>query len=109
MQCPACGYSTDKSPRSNNQNRYYWGIVLKRISEHTGFTIDETHEVLKAKFLRAWKSLDTKKGYIEVEYAKSTRDLNTKEFEDYMTQIREWASIDIGVWVPEPNEDEPTV
>lgn len=102
--CPRCGYIEDKKQRSGNQNRYYWGIVLKILSEHTGFTIDEIHEVLKVKFLRAWKSLDTKNGYIEAEYIQSTADLGTGEFEDYLTKIREWASIELSCWVPEPNE-----
>ena len=36
--------------RSNPQNRYYHGCVLKYLSETTGFTVTEMHEVLKAKF-----------------------------------------------------------
>ncbi len=106
MNCPRCGYSTEKKQRSNPQNKYYWGCVLPRISEHTGFTINEAHEVLKAKFLPGWKTLKTRKGeYIEAPYVRSTTELDTKSFEDYMTQVREFASITLGVWIPEPNQE----
>lgn len=105
MLCPQCGYSNDKKHRSNRQNAYYWSCVLPRISEHTGFTINEAHEVLKAMFLKGWKTLKTRKNdYVEAEYIRSTTELDTKSFEDYMTKVREWASIDIGCWIPEPNE-----
>jgi dihydroorotate dehydrogenase len=106
MNCPVCGYSTDKKQRSNNQNRYYHGVVVKTLSEHTGFTSDEMHEVLKHKFLKTYLHVVNKKGSVEeVQISKSTKDLNTKEFEDYMTKVREWASIELGCWIPEPNEE----
>lgn len=106
MICKLCGWSSDKKQRSNPQNKYYWGVVLPRISEHTGFTIEEAHEVLKSKFLKGWKNVDTAKGYVELEYVRSTTDLNTSEFEAYMTKVREFCSIELNVWVPEPNEPE---
>ena len=104
MQCPQCGYSSDKKQRSNNQNRYYRGVVIARLSEHTGFTPEEMHEVLKWKFLRGWKTLNTKQGFKEAEYTRSTAELDTKEFEAYMTKVREFASIELSCWIPEPNE-----
>ncbi len=56
-------------------------------------------------FLKGWKTLKTRKGeYKEAEYARSTTELDTKSFEEYMTQVREWASIEISCWIPEPNE-----
>ena len=38
--------------RSNQENRYYWGVVIKLISEHTGYTADESHDAMRIKFLR---------------------------------------------------------
>lgn len=106
MACKRCGYSPDKKNRSNSQNRYYWGCVLPLVSDHTGFTIEEAHEVLKYKFLKGWKNIkNPKKEYIEVEYVRSTTSLDTKSFEEYMTKVREFASADMGLYIPEPNED----
>lgn len=105
MICKLCGWSSDKKQRSNSQNKYYWSVVLERLSNHTGYTTNEIHEILKNRFLKGWKTLKNRKNeYIEAEYARSTTDLNTKEFEDYMTKVREFASIVMGCWIPEPNE-----
>ena len=105
MNCPICGYSTNKKQRSNNQNRYYWGVVIDLLSEHTGFNREEMHEVLKHKFLRRTLWIPKKDGIQEqsiITY--STTDLTTKQFEDYLSEIRIWSSQDLGLFLPEPNE-----
>ncbi len=95
-----------KFSRSDNQNRYYFGVVVKTLADHTGFTKDEMHEVLKHKFLRYWATISGPEDYIEqVEFTKSTTDLNTAEMEQYLENIREWASIQLGCYIPEPGED----
>ena len=44
-------FSTDKPSRSLNQNNYYWGVVIEKLSEKLGYTKDEMHDILKFKFL----------------------------------------------------------
>jgi len=34
--------------RSKNQNDYYFGVVVEILAEHTGYSREEMHEVLKA-------------------------------------------------------------
>ena len=41
----------EKKSRSIQQNRYYWAVICKLISEHTGYTTDETHQILAEMFL----------------------------------------------------------
>lgn len=89
-----------KRHRSNPQNRYMWGVVIKLISDHTGFTPTETHEVLKAKFLKTHVKFNDR----EYEVIRSTTSLNTLQFELYLAQIREWASLDLSLSIPDPNE-----
>ena len=36
---------------------------------------------------------------------RSTTDLDTSEFEYYMKEIRQFASSELGIIIPEPNED----
>lgn len=94
-----------KKDRSSNQNRYYWGVIIDLLSEHTGFNRDEMHEVLKHKFLRRTLWVPKKDGVKEqsiITY--STTDLTTKQFEEFLAAIRMWASQDLGVCIPEPNE-----
>lgn len=105
-KCSQCGYSSDKKQRSGNQNRYYFGVMVDLISEYTGFTRNELHEVLKHKFLRKTLWIPKKDGVKEqsiITY--STTDLTTKQFEDYLSEIRQWASSDLGLFLPEPNEE----
>ncbi len=103
-RCKTCGRPFAKG-RSGCQNRYYWGVVIDLLSEHTGFDREEMHEVLKHKFLRKTVWIH-KKGGIEEQsiITKSTTGLTTKQFEEYLSGIRQWASADLGVFLPEPNE-----
>lgn len=95
---------TLKKGRSNQQNRYMWGVVYERISEDTGYTKDEVHAIMGQMFLRNWIVIEGKNGPKEVEFVRSTTSLTTAEMEKYLSQIREWASIERGLWIPEPNE-----
>jgi hypothetical protein len=75
--------------RSNNQNAYYWGVVIKLLQEPTGYLgpdgADELHEILKSKFL----TVHTRYG----DRVKDTSGLNTAEFEEYLDNIRNWAAV----------------
>jgi hypothetical protein len=104
--CPRCGYSTDKKIRSNNQNKYYWGVIIPKLSELTGYTKDEIHEILKFKFLSSSLKIWNKSGEFDsYGILKSTTDLDTKEFETFLSEVREWASIRLNCFIPEPNEE----
>lgn len=105
MNCPQCGYSTDKKNRSNQQNRYYFGVCVYLLSEHLGYSREEVHEILKHKFLRQTLWISKKGGVQEMSIiTKSTTELTTKQFEEYLSEIRMWASAELGVCLPEPNE-----
>ena len=84
------------SQRSDQQNRYYHGVVIKLLAEHTGYTTDEMHENLKRLFL----STKDEHGLIRIG---STATLKTLEFKDYLDRIIRWAAIDLGVPIPEPD------
>ena len=80
-------------------------MVIDLLSEEIGHTPEEMHEILKAKFLSHKVYIKHKDGIVEeVTYVKSSADLTTKEFEEYLTKIRVWASADMGILVPLPNE-----
>lgn len=82
-------------PRSLNENSYYHGVIVKMIAEYCGYTPEEAHDALKWEFLR-------KDGVIPT--IRSTTDLSTIEFEEYCSKIRMWASKELGVYIPSPNE-----
>lgn len=103
--CPKCKFQWVSTLRSNQQSRYYFGVVVDILSNHTGFTPEEMHEILKHKFLRDWKKIKTVNGVFEYVYTKSTTILSTAEFENYLAKIREWAAIELNCQIPEPNEE----
>lgn len=96
----------EKIQRSIEQNRYYWGVVIKILSEATGYTGDEIHEILKQLFLSKRVYFKTKKGVEVHKIPQSTTGLTTAKMEEYLSQIRQWASIELGVYIPLPNEVE---
>ncbi|MBU0959480.1 MAG: hypothetical protein KKB31_06045 [Nanoarchaeota archaeon] len=84
-----------KKDRSNQQNRYYHAVVVKMIAEDLGYTKDEAHIALKMLFL-------LKDG--KVPTVRSTTDLTTVEFEEYLRKIKRWASMFLNIYIPDPNE-----
>lgn len=90
-----------KQPRSMNQNKYYWGVVIEGLAQHLGYESEELHDALRQKFLRV-QSLDHRLP----PHAKSTTDLNTKEFEEYVDKIRRFADVELNYFIPLPNEVE---
>lgn len=86
--------------RSLNQNSYYWGVVLTTIATETGNSTEDVHIAVKDMFLpRKFVKL----GNREINIRKTTVDLTTAEFTQYIEQIRVWASSELGLNLPEPN------
>lgn len=96
--CPKCGYVFNQ--RSNNQNRYCWGVVVKIISDETGNDANDVYEFLKLKFNQ--KSV-TIKGQEHV-IGGSLAALSKPEFEIAMERVRAWALMEYGIVIPLPNE-----
>ena len=91
--------SKKKRKRSINQNSYYW-LILKLIGENLGYFAEEMHSVFAIMFLKKIITLGTH----SIESYKSTTKLSTGQFEDYLSKIRIFASSELGIIVPLPNE-----
>lgn len=106
MRCPNCGYEQQsKRMRSSAENRYFHGIVLPIIAYHTGYSVDEVKDIVKTMFLKREMTLKTRSGMKEVFAVSGSSELSTAEFEAFMSNIRQWASKELGLWIPEPNEE----
>ncbi len=88
--------------RSNLQNRWYWGVAVAYISEKTGYFPDEVHEFLKKKFLGV---KEIKIGNESEEIPNSSAELTTTNFMGYKEQIQAWASTELNVNIPDPDEN----
>ncbi len=89
-----------KPVRSYSQNRYYWGVVLRHLEEHTGIDKEDLHELMKHRF--NLRTLDI--GGKIYEFGGSTKGLDKKGFSEYIEKIRLWAEQEMGCRIPAPNE-----
>jgi len=81
---------TEVDNRTHWQNRYYWKVVIGTMlldEQFGGYTKNELHEALKAKFKIV-----------------STKLLTVAEFTEYLDCIIRWCHTDIGIRIPDPDE-----
>lgn len=84
--------------RSNNQNSYYWGVVIELLREAAGYTPNEMHDALRMEFLR------TNKGNCQLPTIRSTTELTTGEMENYLEACRQLGAKTYGLYIPTPSE-----
>jgi hypothetical protein len=92
-----------RATRSLAQNRYYRGVIVELLSQHTGYDQDEMHEVLKAKFLPKRLTFSDGNGEIRdsLVIGGSTVRLTKDQFGEYCESIKRWAAT-LGVVIPDP-------
>lgn len=108
ITCPHCKNLIDTSEakmRSLPQQRYYFGVIIKILSDELGYSPMQIHEMLKEEFLFEILHIRTKDNILQKKIVKSTTEITTAEAEQYYSDIRQWASMELGIWLPEPNEE----
>lgn len=88
----------ERSQRSTQHNRYYWGVVVKMVSEELGYRPEEAHEALAHHLLPLGHDDARLPG------RRSTSTLTVQEFADYVEACRQFAASELGLSIPEPNE-----
>ncbi len=101
-----------KNTRSILMNSYYWGVVIKSLTNHFNkeqtfnrkIDIEEVHEIMKLKFLGTvvW---DLPHGEV-MESVESSKKLNNTEFIAYWENIIVWAAEMFSLTIPKPREKE---
>ena len=72
--------------RSDQQNAYYHGVVVKMISDKTGHDPEETHQKLKEHFK-----------------VQTTTKMKTAEFQEYIENCRRFAAEFLEINIPDPD------
>jgi hypothetical protein len=95
-----------RATRSMQQNRWYWGCLVQLVSDHTGYSLEEIHDIYKAKFLPKHLALSDGNGEVVSEFVigGSTRTLDKVQFGEYCEAIRAWAADELNVTIPDPSE-----
>ena len=92
--------------RSLAQNKYYWSVVVpyfRRLWNDAigGITKEMSHDMLRANFLPL-EITSPKTGEV-VRISKSTTELSTKEFGEYIEACRHYYLMETGEEIPEPS------
>ena len=86
--------------RTNAENRYYWGVIVRMVSDEMGIIPDEAHDFLKGLFLKEGVEVEEKR----FEIVRSTASLTVAQFEEYCEKARQWAASELGCVIPLPGE-----
>lgn len=83
--------------RSGEQNKYYWGVVIAILSQHTGYTPEEMHDALRVKFL---SETGQHSGLV---ITRSTTTLTKEEVAQYIEKIQKLGA-ELGCYIPDADE-----
>lgn len=89
-----------RDKRSYDQNRLMW-LWLACISEETGYESEELHEYFKNKHL-SHKEVTVFGEHVDKTV--STKNLNTLQFKEYLDKIQKFASSELGIILPNPED-----
>jgi hypothetical protein len=92
--------TSDEKKRNAEQNRFYWGVTLRDISEQAWvdgkqFDKDAWHEMFALKF-GICEDVDLPDGST-ITRRKSTTQMTVGEFSTYVNQVQAWAANNLGV------------
>lgn len=98
-----------RNVRSLSQNAYYWAVVIPVLAEHCGYEDEEMHKALQWRFLQKHADqtgeFETQGTWVKLPTVRSTADLDTAEFTDYIERVRTLAA-QMGCVVPSPGQVE---
>lgn len=77
-----------ENTRSEEQHRRLFGHLYKALANHTGYSVDEVHELMKFKFLREMKEVGGQK----IDVTKSTKKMTIQEMVEYQQKIEQWGA-----------------
>jgi hypothetical protein len=91
-------FKDHRRKRSNPQNRYWWGVIVRMFGAEMGCTPEEAHEVLKIEVNSEIKVI----GERVVRIPHSTADLDTEEFNDRIAKAQRLYTEMFGGFIPDP-------
>ena len=95
-----------KSKRTDEQNRYYWGVVIPILADYFGHdNPEDMHEDLKRKFNPVESKITPGKMIGGTTTKMSTVDFYSAET-SYVERICRWAAMEYSIYIPPPKKME---
>jgi len=93
-----------RAQRTNEQNKYYWGVVIPILADYFGHdNPEDMHEDLKLKFNPVESKLEP-----GAKIGGTTTKLSTVEFfsdeTSYIERICRWAGMEYSIYIPPPDK-----
>lgn len=94
--------SKEEKTESDPLRKYYFAVVAKMISDHTGHSKDSIHEAMKIKF----SSYVDKEFMITIPQSvfSRTSTMNISKKMDFIEDVRKWASDFLNLYIPTPEQ-----
>ena len=90
-----------RKTRSDQQNRYLWGVAYKELQDATGQPAEDWHDYMLGEYL-GWEEYELF-GKKKIRPMKRSSKMTTMEFMDYVAFIQQRAA-ENGLYIPDPNE-----
>lgn len=91
--------TSGQSDEDTNFNGYYWGVIIRMVSDHMGELNDSyTDDLLQIETGNVKRSDSGK------EIPLGHKEMSGGEFAEYCSRCRIWASKELQLNIPEPNE-----
>jgi len=100
--------------RTESENKYYWGVVVFMVAEAMGYDPkmredkDTVHGILKWECNFEMRVVGRGTDRKEIHAPLSTANISTLDFEAYLERCRRWASMELNIYIPLPNEVMPS-
>ena len=90
-----------KKSRSSEANRYYWGVVVRTLSQHCGYTESEMHDELLGSYF-GWEKRQVR-GHVREFPRRRTTSPDVMDKLDFMglTQLGQQIAAELGVRLPD--------
>lgn len=88
--------------RTDIQNKYYYGVVVKMIAEYLGYYPDECHRMLLRMFAKLGEDED-EYGH-KYDICESTSGMDTMRMEKYLEDIKTFFLTDFKLYIPNAGE-----
>lgn len=93
--------------RSNQANRYLWGVIYKEIERYTEQSKEDIHDEMCARFTTETISYvnPTTGEMVETEVTRRTSGMTVARFHKFVEDVKLFAQEFFGLTFEEPNED----